>query len=54
MQALADKWNNVKNGLDRDKFEKREIVDASIQKIDSLLSYDKIKDEEKFKVRIIS
>ncbi|CAD8186906.1 unnamed protein product [Paramecium pentaurelia] len=50
MQALADKWTQLKAGIDRDKFEKKEIIDASLQKIDSLLNYDKIKDEDRFKV----
>ncbi|CAK90467.1 unnamed protein product (macronuclear) [Paramecium tetraurelia] len=49
MQALADRWNQLKTGIDKGKFEKKEILETSIFKIDNLLSYDKINDDEKFK-----
>ncbi|CAD8186653.1 unnamed protein product [Paramecium pentaurelia] len=49
MQALADRWNQLKTGIDKGRFEKKEIIETSILKIDNLLSYDKMNDDEKFK-----
>ncbi|CAD8099842.1 unnamed protein product [Paramecium sonneborni] len=49
IQDLADRWKLIRTGIDKGRFEKKEIIDTSILKIDNLLNYDKINDDEKFK-----
>ncbi|CAK71791.1 unnamed protein product (macronuclear) [Paramecium tetraurelia] len=50
IKLLSDKWNHIQNGIDKDKVEKREVLEERIKIIEDVLASEKPKDEQKFKV----
>ncbi|CAD8081945.1 unnamed protein product [Paramecium sonneborni] len=50
IKLLSDKWNHIQNGIDKDKLEKREVLEERIKIIEDVLSQEKPKDEQRFKV----
>ncbi|CAD8172487.1 unnamed protein product [Paramecium octaurelia] len=49
LKVLTEKWSNLKQGLDKEKNDKKELVEQHIQRIESLLNQERPKEEQKFK-----
>ncbi|KAM3140346.1 hypothetical protein pb186bvf_007506 [Paramecium bursaria] len=49
LRSLQDKWTNIRQGIDRERYEKKEVIDTHIAKIEQQLNQEKPKEEIKFK-----
>lgn len=52
IKLLSEKWNNLENGLEKEKNERRGLLDEKLRLCDERISKERSSDEAKFKVII--
>ena len=50
IKLLSEKWNNLENGLEKEKYERRNLLEEKLRQCDERIAKDRSSDESKFKV----
>jgi len=50
IRLLSEKWSNVENGLEKEKSERRNLLDEKLRICEDRITKDRSSDEAKFKV----
>lgn len=50
IKLLSEKWNNLENGLEKEKSERRNLLEDKLRQCDDRVTKERAADESKFKV----
>lgn len=50
IKLLSEKWNNLENGIEREKNERKNLLEEKLRQCDERITKERSSDESKFKV----
>lgn len=54
IKLLSEKWNNLENGLEKEKSERRNLLEDKLRQCDERVTKERTADESKFKVFLLN